>query len=425
MEVKYTVVNENIENSLDYFEYSEYEMYLTTRIQDGVVTYKGLTSGYMIKNGEVSVPKEEYSIWEDAVLTYINKHNDDTEEGRFSVSFKITDIDANACCSFEEYVSGKLIKTGTGWCKDLKSEAEKEAWRKAVKEYKKNNGIETPTSSISSHIDSIKSSISELDNGLGAIFDLTPPLIEAALTKLVTDPCNFVSEVTKAVKVAISRINGMPSPVELANYYVKLIKDNIQTTVDNKINATMNMSNMVVSPCLAKIDDVTPFFEQLDAEYEEFRKTHAQDFGLFYKTIDQDVKVEPYTYSYGEFEETTFDGNSLSNIGNFSYGGSGNITITSYKEVEPNLIAKGGMLRSSKPNTNVPTNIYRNINEALKNCWVPLRAAWEDYCKQRGWNPTWNITSGYRPIVGNASSAHNVGWAIDVQPHYKNNEENI
>lgn len=422
--VKYIIKKDSIENSLDYFEFSEYDRFLTTRMEDGKETYNGIASGYAIKNGEVSIPREEYSLWEDAVFAYINKHNDDVVKGnQSSIQFKITDIDANACCAYEEYLSGKLIKTGTGWCRDLKSDAEKKAWREAVKLYKKNNGIPTPTSTIASHAKAIRTAAADLDAGLGSFFDLTPPLIEAALAKLLTDPCNFISDITKAIKVAISRINGIPSPVELSNYYSKLIKDNIQTTIDNRINAVSEVSTAVLSPCLDKIVDISPQLQQLDAEYEEFKKTHASDIGLLYRSVDQEIKIEPYTYSFGEYEETEFDGVSVNDIGNFEYTGDDKFTTTSYKEVEPNLIAKGGLCRASRPNTNIPRQIYTNINDALKNCWVPLRLAWNEYCTKKGWNSTWNITSGYRPTSGKATSAHNVGWAIDVQPHYKTQEE--
>lgn len=424
MSVKYTVSKESIENSLEYFEYSESERFSTTRTESGKVTYNGIASEYMIRNGEVSIPASEVSMWVDAVYLYINRHNDDIAKGNFSsVEFRILDIDDNACCKYEEYVSGNLIKSGAGWCKDLATKAEKDAWRKAVRLYKKNNGIPTPSDSITNNAKAIREIVDDINNGLGAMFDITPPLIEAALAKLLTDPCNFVSDTIKAVKVAISRINGMPSPVELANYYVKLLKDNIQTTVDNKIEASKSITEAVVKPCLDKIMDNTAYLEQLDAEYEEYMKSHAQDFAIFYKAMDEEVKIQPYTYSYGEFEETSFGDKNVANIGNFIFDGDSTPTLTSYKEVEPNLIAKGGMLRSSRPNTNIPSQIYANINDALKNCWIPIRMAWEEYCKQRGWNSTWNITSGYRPASGKATSAHEVGWAIDVQPNYKNDED--
>jgi hypothetical protein len=420
--VKYTVTKESIENSLDFFEFSEYEKFLTTRNEDGKETYKGLASGYSIKNGEVSIPKEEYSLWEDTVFNYINSHNDGIVENiEKTIEFKILDIDSNACCKYEEYISGKLVKVSTGWCKDLRTKAEKDAWRKAVKAYKKNNGLPTSTSKFNNHIATIKEKVDALDQGLGVMFDLTPPLIEAALVKLATDPCNFVSEVVKAVKIAISRINGVPSPIELANYYVKLLKDNIETTVENKINATQGLVKLVVNPCLDEMESITPYFDQLDSEYEEFMKTHSSDVALYYQTIDEEIQVTPYTYGYGEGEETSYNNININSLGNFEYTGGTNHTLTTYKELEPNLIAKGGMLRASRPNTNIPQSIYRNINEALKNCWIPLRIAWEQYCKQRGWNPTWNITSGYRP--DSKGSAHQKGWAIDVQPHYNGNED--
>ena len=424
--IKYKISKDSIDNSFEFFEYSELERYNTVRTEDEKETYNGLISGHEIKEGRSSITPGEYSNWEDAVFEYINTHNDNivSSKSHSSVKFKILDINENSCCKYEEYLNGKLIRQGNAWCKDFNTDVEKEAWREAVKTYKNNHGIQTETQKMQSQIASIQKKVNSLDDGLNALLDLTPPLIEAALAKLITDPCNFASDTIRAIKIAISRINGVPSPIELANYYIKLIKDNIQIATDNIVNSQKDISSAVVTPCLDSIEGISDYFEVLDAEYAEYKKLHSQDFALFEVCMNEPVKTIPTTFGYEDFEETSYDGVYLNNIGNMTYSFDENTnTLTAYKEVEQNIIAKGGLLRSSKPNTNISRKIYSNIQDALQNCWIPLRRAWEEYCKQRGWNPTWNITSGYRPTTGTAKSAHEVGWAIDVQPYHKNNED--
>ena len=51
------------------------------------------------------------------------------------------DVDEDSAYTYEKYVDGHLAKTGKGWLKNLEHDFEKEAWRKAVKEYKKTHGI--------------------------------------------------------------------------------------------------------------------------------------------------------------------------------------------------------------------------------------------------------------------------------------------
>ena len=424
--VKYKISKDNIDNSFDFFEYSELEKYNTVRTENEKETYNGLVSGYDINNNRSSITPGEYSAWESAVFKYLNEHNDNiiSSKSTSSVTFKILDINENSCCKYEEYKDGKLIRQGNGWCKDFHTDVEKKAWREAVKIYKNNHGIQTETQKMQAQVTSIQKAVNSMDNCLNDLLSLTPPLIEVALAKLITDPCNFASDTIRAIKIAISRINGIPSPVELANYYIKLVKDNIQIATDNVINSQKDMTSAVVTPCMNSISGISDYFDALDAEYEEYRKLHADDFGLFYECMDEPEMITPTTFGYEDVEELSYNGVSINNLGNMSYDFDENAnTLIAYKEVEENLIAKGGMLRASKPNTNIPRYIYTNVQDALKNCWIPLRRAWESYCSQMGWNPTWNITSGYRPTTGTAKSAHEVGWAIDVQPHYKDNED--
>ena len=64
-----------------------------------------------------------------------------------------------------------------------------------------------------------------------------------------------------------------------------------------------------------------------------------------------------------------------------------------------------------------------HVGEAMKNLWVPLRKGWQEYAtKTLHIDPTWHITSGYRPKNYNkklkrssSTSAHMYGYAIDVQ----------
>jgi hypothetical protein len=74
-----------------------------------------------------------------------------------------------------------------------------------------------------------------------------------------------------------------------------------------------------------------------------------------------------------------------------------------------------------------PSNAARaHVAEAMKNLWVPLRKAWDQYARNLGIDPTWIITSGYRPVgcplnggtQRQTGSAHIVGYAIDVQPRF-------
>lgn len=421
--IKFTITREDIENSFEIFEFSVYEKYHTIKFVDKKQVLNSDVSGYDIKAGKVDIKNDEYEIWEKSVHSYINAHNTKVLDGQTdnSIEFIITDIDSRFACKFEKKINGKTIQNGRGWLKDLKSNEEKNAWRQAVVRYKKNNGITTATQDIENILKEIDDNINSMDNGLPEYINLIPPLIETAIMEISTDPCRFITDLKKAAHVSISKINGIPNPIELSNYYIKLIKNNIQIAKNITANSQTSLVKSYGYPINDEIYSSIEYFKQLDAEREEYLKTHANDIALF-ETCIQKPYVYTKTYKYDEDEETSYNGVSIDDINNIEFS-TYDISGRGYKEVEPNIIAKGGLLRSSAPNRNISILIYNNIYEALHNCWTPLRIAWGDYCKEKGWDPTWNITSGYRPDSANKGSAHGIGWAIDVQPVAKNKEE--
>lgn len=73
---------------------------------------------------------------------------------------------------------------------------------------------------------------------------------------------------------------------------------------------------------------------------------------------------------------------------------------------------------------NTPSaGIVMNIQQLVDNLLDPLREAWTNYCKSKGWsNPGLRVNSGYRcPLLnskvgGSATSAHLTGSAADISP---------
>ena len=74
---------------------------------------------------------------------------------------------------------------------------------------------------------------------------------------------------------------------------------------------------------------------------------------------------------------------------------------------------------------NAPTEEHRrNLEEMIDRLIDPLREAWAVLCANEHWGtPALTVSSGYRgyrlnkAVKGSATSAHCVGWAVDLVPN--------
>jgi hypothetical protein len=74
---KFTISRKDVENSLESFPYSPYELYTTIRISpEGEETFNGDISGYTIMNGYADgIPSYEYDDWRNSVEEYLYNHD--------------------------------------------------------------------------------------------------------------------------------------------------------------------------------------------------------------------------------------------------------------------------------------------------------------------------------------------------------------
>jgi len=120
---------------------------------------------------------------------------------------------------------------------------------------------------------------------------------------------------------------------------------------------------------------------------------------------------------------------STENIDTSQYVPRGDESMNEYKEVTYlNIYNRGSKYENRKVITNELAR--QHIGEAMRNLWVPIRKAWNAYMESQHQNPSWTITSGYRPVgyhysgggtQSNNGSAHIYGYAIDVQPYFTDN----
>ena len=421
-EVKYTISRTDIENTPKMFIYSKLDPYHTVRIdEDGKETFNGDVSEYMIRNGVDGIPSFEVDKWRDAVESFIYDHNDKVDAGEgFNVKFNITSVDSRGAYAYEEKVNGEVVKSGVGWGLDFDTQVETDAWMDAVIEYNKANGIKMPSDKIREKLDKLKESIKSLDNELPEVQGLDLPMISVALPSLNSDPCEFVSKVKEASENAVTTIGGMPAPKDIINHNIKIIKENIYATTARTYDAQTKIVETTVNNAEQEFTDNTNYWREIDAYYNQLAKEEGESVTIFEVVLEPPIKYKPIEFTYDAAEPSDNDGDVY-------------LPTESVPEVEISEDDKAieykeiTYLNIYNPRANYGTSqenyvAKNNVGEAMRNLFVPLRKGWEEYAKNTlHIDPTWYISSGYRPttynskIGGAKNSAHRYGYAIDVQ----------
>ena len=420
--VKYIISRDDIENTPKMFMYSKLEPYHTVRIdENGSETFNGDVSEYMVKNGIDGIPSSEADDWIYAVETFINDHNDKVDANKgFDIKFNISSIDSRYAYAYEEIVNGELVKSGVGWGLDFETQAETDAWIDAVIKYNTEHGIKMPTDKIREKIDKIKETIKLLDSELPELKEFSLPTISVALPTFDNDPCEFVSKIKEAAENAVATIAGMPSIKDIINYNIKVLKENVYITTSRLIDSQTEIVTQYFDGVGDVFEDTTKYWAEVDAYYHQILKAENEAEYFFDTVLEPPIKVDPIVLSYNGAEGADNDNGAYLPTGDIP---TVNISDTDraieYKEVSYLNIYSSGAT-SGTPQENYMAK--QHVGEAMRNLWVPLRKAWEQYAiNTLHIDPTWRISSGYRPPTrnkkagGSLTSAHLYGYAIDVQ----------
>ena len=417
-EVKYTISRTDIENTPKMFIYSKLDLYHTIRVdEEGKETFNGDVNEYMVRNGVDGIPSFEVDKWRDAVESFIYDHNDkvDTGEG-FNVKFNITSVDSRGAYAYEETVNGEVVKSGVGWGLDFDTQVETDAWMDAVIEYNKANSIKMPSDKIREKLDKLKESIKSLDNELPEDKGLEMSMISVALPSINSDPCEFVSKVKEASENVVATIAGIPSPTDIINHNIKIVKENIYKTTSRTYDAQTKIVESPVNSVDKKFTDNTEYWREINAYYNQLAKEEGESVAMFEVVLEPPIKYEPIEFTYDAAEPSDNDGDAYLPTGSVpKVEISESDKAIEYKEVT--------YLNIYNPRVGYGTAqenyiAKQHISEAMKNLWVPLRKGWQEYATNTlHIDPTWVITSGYRPYAyfKSKTSAHRYGYAIDVQ----------
>ena len=417
-EVKYTISRTDIENTPKMFIYSKLDLYHTIRVdEEGKETFNGDVNEYMVRNGVDGIPSFEVDKWRDAVESFIYDHNDKVDAGEgFNVKFNITSVDSRGAYAYEETVNGEVVKSGVGWGLDFDTQVETDAWMDAVIEYNKANSIKMPSDKIREKLDKLKESIKSLDNELPEDKGLEMSMISVALPSLNSDPCEFVSKVKEASENVVATIAGIPSPTDIINHNIKIVKENIYKTTSRTYDAQTKIVESPVNNVDKKFTDNTEYWREINAYYNQLAKEEGESVAMFEVVLEPPIKYEPIEFTYDAAEPSDNDGDAYLPTGSVpKVEISESDKAIEYKEVT--------YLNIYNPRVGYGTAqenyiAKQHISEAMKNLWVPLRKGWQEYATNTlHIDPTWVITSGYRPYAyfKSKTSAHRYGYAIDVQ----------
>lgn len=424
---KFIITDKRIENSPIGVYYSPLELYHTIRIDsDGKKTFDGDVSEYLIKNGVEGIPSEEVIDWMNAVSDMLYEHNDKLDNNTLDldIKFDIKSVDSRYAYEYDEIVNGTIVKSGVDWGLNFENQAETDAWMDAVIEFNKKNGIELPTDKIKKKLDKIKEYIDSLDLELPEYLDLEIPMVATALPTLTTDPCEFYEKVKKTVENLVTTIYLMPSPKEIINYNIKIIKANLYIAVARTVDGQAALVKPTVDEAFDKIPYDNDYWREVCAYRSQIIKEMSEEVYTFETALEPPVKYNPINLAYNGAENTKDNNGPYINSSDIPVLTTENSAFE-YRELTMDAVYGNGA--KATPQERVMAK--NNIKEALWNCWVPLKKAWNIYAEDSSINPTWLITSGFRSEkynvgVGVSGSAHTKGWAIDIQfPYYYANSK--
>ena len=414
-------------------EYIKYQ----TKMDSGKIIW---VCGEEIRSDKCAdISEEFYDNWNDAVNAYITEYNNKASGSE--IEFEMTDYRKDSAqYQYIKKINGTIVEQGE-WCTYSKIGSDvsnspalytkiRAAWAKAVTEYKTKNGIETVSSFIDTKKEEIKEALKAEDEKYAEPMDMIPPMMETALPKAASDPCNFVEELMKAVATTITRINGIPNPLEILSYEFKAAKHNFKLELTKASDNLSTMVNPALTPMYDEFDECKDYFAELDAGHEEFVKAHANDimtFNIVMADYTSGSSMGDTSYNSKDGEDPLYDPSADAkqaelDIDNIQSAAT-DISSKGFNDVTYTIISS-----NNGKNKTVPNDVSQHVKDALNNCFIPLRAAWEVYCKQNGLKKPygWTISSGYRPASYNAgvagsskTSAHMYGYAIDVHPHNK------
>ena len=292
-------------NDLKIITYSDFERWDFKYDTPEFKGWLGTHCGNDIKRGVMEsspLSKLSYESWKQQIVDWINENNQKIYNGDLSgrsIEYKMLDVDEDSAYTYEKQIDGRLAKTGKGWLKDLEHDFEKKAWRKAVKEYKKSHGIESESDKMEKKRKKTKQKINDLDSSLPEKEESIPPTILNAISKLESNPCEFITEI---ISKGVMGVTGI-SAKELFNYYTKVIKNNITVETYNVANSQSAMVDVFFKPVDEKIPDMTEYFAQLDTDREEYLKTHSDDVCLF-KLVEEDYAINASQQSTNSEDST-------------------------------------------------------------------------------------------------------------------------
>ena len=284
----------NYNGDITLWEYSDTIAWSFDAERNGHTTQFDDLTGYEIKSnnfkiqGDKVISSEIFDEWKKQIVDAINTNNEkiyNSDLSGYDIKFKMIAVDDDYAYTYEKYMNNKLIKTGKGWLKDLSTQTEKDAWRDAVREYKKNNNIKTESDNRKEKKEKTKKKIKQQDEDLPTEKPLTPPTLANSLAKAKEEPCEFVSEI---VQKGIQGVTGM-SAKEIINHYTELAKYNANVIKTNIVNSTSTMIEECYLPVEKTLDSMEDYFAQLDTDREEYLKTHSDDVCLFKLVVAEQV----------------------------------------------------------------------------------------------------------------------------------------
>lgn len=255
--------------------YTENDEYYTVDSSTNEATWE---SERNILEHHSNIPTEQFDSWLKAVMDFINDYNDGL--GEPSVRFEITAVRSNAMYNYKKYVND--VMTQEGWMDySMVPEAEMDPWVTGVVNFRKENNMPLPKEEASASLNQVNSvrnlGTSPYDDDTSG----STPNIVSAISCATTNPCQFPSKLTEAVKT------GLSGPMDKLNNVVMGLKKEVNLNLSMSVDDFNTAVGPVMDPVINAVEtQVNNRSDEDDVADECWRKQFARELELMNRRLE-------------------------------------------------------------------------------------------------------------------------------------------
>ncbi len=234
-------------------------------------------------------PEDEYeyrsAFWE--AVQYWYEDND-------SIVYSISKKRDDGFYFYREFIDNIFVGEGYNQYTKLHTEKEQKAWMKALKDYNKTAGIDTPLSQLQSHIADVKHGFADIEGNFPKEQDLMIPSIPSAIAKILQDLASnnlgddFLEHIFELIDAKI------PTKQAIIQYALNGATFNLNLKYKKLLEGFSELGvSAFVSPVISKVLEMADnYLGDVDTLYNELTRVCNKPIRIYNKIVENGKKKQ-------------------------------------------------------------------------------------------------------------------------------------